>query len=61
MMYRWHLRKSVLFLLEHIENADYAIVPDVIINALNEWNRIFGSVDEASQKIDVLSYLHDAY
>lgn len=61
MMYRWHLRKSVLFLLEHIENADYAIVPNVIINALNEWNRIFGSVDEASQKIDVLSYLHDAY
>ena len=60
-MYRWHLRKSVLFLLEHIENADYAVIPDEIINALTSWNRIFGSVDEASQKIDVLSYLHDAH
>ncbi len=57
-MYRWHLRKSVLFLLDYIENADIPVVPEKIIDALVLWNEIFGSSDEASQKIEVLAYLY---
>lgn len=57
-MYRWHLRKAVIYLLDYIENAEYAMIPSEIIDALNSWNEVFGSVDEASQKIEVLSFLN---
>lgn len=57
-MYRWHLRKSVLYLLEYIENSDTAEINEEIIKALSLWNEIFGSSDEASQKIEVLTYLY---
>lgn len=60
-MYRWLLRKSILFLLNYIENSDYAVVPAEIMDALNVWNEIFGSNDEASQKIDVLNYLRNQH
>ncbi len=56
-MYRWHLRKSVLFLLEYIENSDYAIIPPELIDALTSWVNVFGGADEVSRKIDVLKFL----
>ncbi|MBQ6907317.1 MAG: VWA domain-containing protein [Clostridia bacterium] len=59
MMYKWHLRKSVLFLLDYIENAESAVIPDDIMLALEVWNSIFGGNDEASQKIEVLNYFHN--
>ena len=37
-MYRWHLRKSIRFLLDYIENSDYAIIPDELVEALDLWN-----------------------
>ena len=58
-MYRWHLRKSIRFLLDYIENSDYAIIPDELVEALDLWNEAFGSTDSTeSKKIDVLKFLH---
>lgn len=58
-MYRWHLRKSVLFLLDYIENSEYSVIPQEIIDALTAWNMVFGSTDDESQKINVLKFLSD--
>jgi len=58
-MYRWHLRKSVLFLLDYIENSEYGIIPDELVEALTVWNNVFGGTDDESQKINVLKYLHE--
>ncbi|MEE1043062.1 MAG: VWA domain-containing protein [Clostridia bacterium] len=57
-MYRWHLRKSVLYLLDYIENSDYGLIPKELIEALTLWQNIFGGTDDESQKINVLKYLH---
>ena len=58
-MYRWHLRKSVLFLLEYIENSDYAIIPSELVDALTAWDNTFGGKDDESQKINVLKFLRE--
>lgn len=58
-MYRWHLRKSILFLLDYIENSDYAVIPAELIDALTAWNNTFGGTDDESQKINVLKFLRD--
>ncbi len=58
-MYRWHLRKSILFLLDYIENSDYGIIPAELVEALTTWNNVFGGTDDESQKINVLKYLHE--
>lgn len=58
-MYRWHLRKSVLFLLEYIENSDYAIIPHELIEALTSWDNTFGGSDDESQKINVLKFISE--
>lgn len=57
-MYRWHLRKSVIFLLDYIENSDYAIIPAELVDALTAWDNTFGGTDDESQKINVLKFLH---
>ncbi len=57
-MYRWHLRKSIHFLLDYIENSDYAIIPEELVEALDLWNDTFGSPNsDETQKIDVLKFL----
>lgn len=58
-MYRWHLRKSILFLLEYIENSDYAVIPAELVDALTAWNNTFGGTDDESQKINVLKFLRE--
>ena len=58
-MYRWHLRKSVLFLLDYIENSDYAIIPAELVDALTAWDSTFGGKDDESQKINVLKFLRE--
>ncbi len=58
-MYRWHLRKAVLYLLNYIENSEYSIIPAEIVNALTVWNEVFGSTDDESQKINVLKFIAD--
>lgn len=58
-MYRWHLRKAVLFLLEYIENSDYAIIPAELVDALSAWHNVFGGTDDESRKINVLKYLQE--
>ena len=57
-MYRWHLRKSIHFLLDYIENSDYAVIPEELVEALDLWNEAFGSPNSMEgQKIDVLKFL----
>jgi len=57
-MYRWHIRKSVRFLLDYIENSDYAVIPEELVEALDLWNEAFGSPNSMEgQKIDVLKFL----
>ena len=57
-MYRWHLRKSVLFLIDYIENSEYSVIPPEFVDALVSWADIFGCSDVESQKIDVLRFLN---
>lgn len=57
-LYRWHMRKAIAFLLDHIEQSEYAEIPEELIGALSDWLRLFGSTDEISQKASVLEYLH---
>ena len=57
-MYRWHLRKSVRFLLDYVENSDYGIIPDEIIESLELWDELFGEANNIErQKIDVLKFI----
>jgi len=57
-MFKWQMRKAVLFLLDFIENTEEAEISPIIINALNVWHNKLGADDYASQKIEVLSFLH---
>ncbi len=57
-MYRWHLKKSIQFLLDYIENSNYAIIPSELVSALDLWDGIFGKDANAeSKKINVLKFL----
>lgn len=57
-MYRWHLRKSIYFLLDYIENSDYGIIPDELIEALELWDELFGEDNHnVRQKISVLKFI----
>lgn len=58
-MYRWHLRKAVLYLLEYTENSEYSVIPMEIIEALTAWSTVFGGTDDESQKINVLKFLSE--
>ena len=57
-MYRWHLRKTIHFLLDYIENSDYGIIPDELIEALELWDELFGEDNHnIRQKISVLKFI----
>ena len=56
-MYRWHLRKAVLYLLDYVENSEYSIIPSEIVDALVLWNEVFGGTDEENNKINVLKFI----
>ena len=56
-MYRWHLRKAVLFLLDYVENSDYSVIPAEIVDALSIWDTVFGGTADESRKIDVLKFI----
>ncbi len=58
-MYRWHLRKSMIYLLDYVENSDYSVIPREIVDALVLWNEVFGGTEEENQKINVLKFVSD--
>lgn len=53
-MYRWHLRKSVLYLLDYVENSEHSVIPREIVEALSLWEEIFGGTEQERNKISIL-------
>ncbi len=57
-LFIWQLRKSVLFLMDYINNNETAEIPEEILKGLNDWCKIFSGTDEISQKVSAITYMY---
>ncbi len=57
-LFLWQLRKSVLYLMDFINNNDTAKIPGEVLKGLKDWYAILGSNDEISQKVNALTYMY---
>lgn len=58
-LFIWQLRKSASFLINSIQESNNAVIPEIVLDALEVWNRKFhANNDEISQKVAALTFMY---
>ncbi len=58
-LYIWQLRKAAEYLLGSLQRSNSAVIPEVVLDAFEAWNRKFYTKhDEISQKVAALTFMY---